>query len=218
MGWLIKFVLGKVSGPVLIYVLLGLVAANATTGYLLKKAWDKNATAVLECENQALRDANNANAAITVELKRLQRKHEAYRESVRRLTEEADKEIQRRRREMEAAHESEIAALEVATNEIPDDDFFCASEPVSSGLLTGCASQSPPITKTELVTVTEEVPLRVSRDRLQNCDRLPMPPFEAEWLELPGMYIKAVQVLDICNMKISAFWTWHDAQFPDAPE
>lgn len=129
-GWV-----ARLSGPVLVYILLGLVAANALTGYLLKKAWEDNARANLECENQALRDANEANAAVTAELQRLQAEFDTYRAAVVEATAEAEKEIETQRRAMELAHEEELAALEVATNEIPDEDFFCASEPVSADLL-----------------------------------------------------------------------------------
>ena len=41
MGWLIKLVAGKVSGPILIYIIAGLLVANAVTGMLLKQAWKK---------------------------------------------------------------------------------------------------------------------------------------------------------------------------------
>lgn len=126
----------KLSGPVLVYVLIGLIAANATTGYLLKRAWTKNAQAVLQCENNALRQANDANALVTAELKKLQGEHDAYREQVREQTAIIEKEIEDSRRELEIEHETELAALEVATSEIPDEEFFCASEPVSAGLLT----------------------------------------------------------------------------------
>lgn len=129
-GWV-----GRLSGPILVYVLLGLIAANATTGYLLKRAWVKNAQAVLECENQALRDANDANALVNAELDRLQGEHDAYREQVRIATAEVEKQIADQRRELEIEHETALTELEVATNEIPDEDFFCASEPVSADLL-----------------------------------------------------------------------------------
>ena len=72
MGWLIKFVLGKVSGPVLIYALLAFFALNMAQGFLLKRAWDNVAQAALECENQALRDANAAKEAVTAELLKIQ--------------------------------------------------------------------------------------------------------------------------------------------------
>jgi len=131
MSFLIKFILGKVSGPFLVYVVLGLFAANAITGTLLKSAWKKNAQAVLVCENQALRDAADANAAVAAELKRLQEEQAAYRESIRIQTREIEKEIAENIRAMEIQHEEQIANLQVATNEITDDEFFCASEPVA---------------------------------------------------------------------------------------
>lgn len=128
---------GRLSGPILVYVLLGLVAANALTGYLLKNAWQKNATAVLECENQALRDANNANLAVSLELQRIQT--DLAIETRLRLdnTRAAEKKIAAAILAKDIEHAEQIAALEVATNEIEDDEFFCASERVASAQLIG---------------------------------------------------------------------------------
>ena len=136
-GWVVKFILGKASGPILIYILLGLVAANATTGYLLKNAWQKNARAVLQCENAALRDANEANEKTSQALLKSQREFAEYRTQVREATALIERENADARRAMEIDHEQTLADLEVATNEIPDDDFFCATEPVSVDVLAG---------------------------------------------------------------------------------
>lgn len=137
MAWLLKFILGKVSGPVLIYVVVGLFATNALTGYLLKSAWRKSAIAILECENQALSDANEANVAVVAALELIRKSRD--RETQRRLdsTRIAEKEIAAALRAMEVEHDEQIAALEVAINDIDDEDFFCASEPVAFAQLTG---------------------------------------------------------------------------------
>ncbi len=134
-GILAKLV-GRVSGPVLVYALLGLLAVNAITAGLLKNAWQENARAVLQCENAALRDANEVNEKTSQILLKSQKEFAEYRAQVRKLTVVAEKETEAIRRQMELAHEQEIADLEVVTNEIPDDDFYCASEPVSSGVLS----------------------------------------------------------------------------------
>ncbi len=128
---------GRLSGPVLVYVLLALVASNALTGYLLKSAWKKNATAVLQCENRALRDANDHNAAVSAELKRI--KFDLANEKKLRLdnTRIAEKEIAAAILAKDIEHEEQIAALEVATNEITDDEWLCASEPVAPAQLVG---------------------------------------------------------------------------------
>jgi hypothetical protein len=128
---------GRLSGPVLVYVLIGLLASNALTGYLLKSAWKKNATAVLECENQALRDANDHNIVIAAELERIRTDlaaSEQFRKDQGRI---ADKRNAAALRTKEIEHEQQLAALEVATNEIDDEDFFCASEPVAPNQLLG---------------------------------------------------------------------------------
>ncbi len=135
MSWLAKFLLTRISGPAVIWVLLGLVAANATTGWLLKKAWDTNARAVLQCENNALRDANAVNEETARQLIAAQKDRD---EAIAlRLSAERDAEIRiaATRRAMEIEHETQLADLEVATNEITDDEFFCASEPVAADQL-----------------------------------------------------------------------------------
>ncbi len=130
MNWLIKFVLGKVSGPVLIYVLLGLVAANAITGALLKHAWTENARAVLQCENQALRDANARNLAVSTELQRIQSDLAAEKKQRMFAAKQAEKEIAAQLHEKEIEHAEAIANMEIAIDEITDEEFLCASEPV----------------------------------------------------------------------------------------
>ncbi len=137
MAWLLKFVLGKVSGPALIYVVVGLFATNALTGYLLKAAWRKTATAVLECEIEALRNANDHNSLIAAELQRIQA--DLAIEKQRRLddTRAAEKEIANALRVKEVEHEEQLAALEAVTNEIDDEEYFCASERVAFGQLVG---------------------------------------------------------------------------------
>ena len=127
--------IGKVSGPFLVYVLLGLIATNAGTGYLLKSAWKKNAQAVLQCENQALRDANEANEATTRKLLAARAKLEAYQDAVRLQTAEVERENAENFRALQIEHDEALADLEVATNEIPDEDYYCATEPVSDPVL-----------------------------------------------------------------------------------
>lgn len=127
----------RLSGPVLVYVLLGLVASNALTGYLLKNAWKKNAVAVLECENQALRDANKHNAAITAALERIRLDLAIEKQQRLDNTKAAEKEIEAAVRAKEIEHAEQIAALEAVTNEITDDEWLCASEPVAPAQLVG---------------------------------------------------------------------------------
>ena len=129
-GLLAKFVLGKFSGPVLIWILLALIAANATQGYLLKRAWTKNAQAVLVCENAALRDANAAKEAVTAELLKIQGELIEAQTQKQIAGEQAEREITARLHEKEIEHAQAIADMEIATNEITDDEFWCASEPV----------------------------------------------------------------------------------------
>lgn len=126
---------GKLSGPMLVYVLIGLIASNALTGYLLKKSLTRNAQAILQCENQALRDANDANVMVLDELARLQVRHDAYRDAVKNATREVEEKTATDRRAMEVDHEKELNELEVANNEIPDEEFFCASEPISAAVV-----------------------------------------------------------------------------------
>jgi len=128
---------GRLSGPVLVYVILGLFVSNALTGYLLKSAWKKNATAVLECENQALRDANDHNLIVTAELERIRADLSASEQFRKDQTRIANKRNAAALRSKEIEHEKQLAALEVATNEIDDEDFFCASEPVAPAQLVG---------------------------------------------------------------------------------
>lgn len=137
MSWLLKLVLGKVSGPILIYVIVGLFASNALTGYLLKSAWKKNAVAVLECENQALRNANAKNLAVAAELQRIQTDLIAEKESRRVAGIAAEKEVAARLAAKEIEHAEAIANMEIATNEITDEEWLCASEPVPNGLRNG---------------------------------------------------------------------------------
>ncbi len=135
MQWLIKFVLGKLSGPVLVWILIALIGANVAQGLLLKRAWTKNAQAVLACENAALRDAKAATDAVNQELIQIQA--ELHQAEMNRILagEQADREIAKRLHEKEVEHAQAIADMEIATNEIADDEFFCASEPVSTDQL-----------------------------------------------------------------------------------
>lgn len=130
MSWLIKFVLGKVSGRVLIYALLALVMLNAAQGFLLKKAWNNVALAALECENQALRDANTAKEAVTAELLKIQDELIESKIQKKIAGEEAEKEIVARLREKKIEYAEAVAKMEGAINEITDDEFWCASEPM----------------------------------------------------------------------------------------
>ncbi len=137
MGWLVKFVLGKVSGPVLFYVILGLLAANALTGFLLKKAWADNATAILECENQALRDANSRNLKVSTELRRIQDELTEATKAKLLAGVNAEKEIDQALKVRDAEHAEAMANMEAAKDEITDDEFWCASEPVPLPFLNG---------------------------------------------------------------------------------
>ena len=130
MGWLIKFVLGKASGPVLVYALLAFITLNVAQGFLLKRAWDNVAQAALECENQALRDANVAKEAVTAELLKIQDELIQSKKQRQIAGEQAEREITARLYEKEIEHAQAIADMEIATNEITDDEFWCASEPV----------------------------------------------------------------------------------------
>jgi len=69
-----------------------------------------------------------------------------------------------------------------------------------------------------LITVVEEVPLRVPPEKLSVCGRVESPEENSQWLDIPGQFIQAIQILDKCNAGISAFWKWHDAQFVQVPE
>ncbi len=137
MGWLVKFVLGKVSGPVLFYLVLALLAANAVTGALLKKAWNDNARASLECENQALRDANQRNLAVSTELQRIQNELTETRNTNMLASQQADQDNATRLHEKEIEHAEAIDALQGAVNEITDDEFWCAVEPVPLPISNG---------------------------------------------------------------------------------
>ena len=137
MGWLIRFALGKVSGPILIYAILALFAANVLTGTLLKRAWTKNAQAVLQCENQALRDANAKNAAVAAELSIIQAELIEVREQKQIAGAEAEKKSAALLHAKEIEHAQALTDLEFAKNEITDDEYLCAVEPVPFGLLDG---------------------------------------------------------------------------------
>lgn len=126
---------GRMSGPILVYVLLALVASNAATGYLLKRALTQNAQAVLACENAALRDAAAARTLVDTEMQRIQNDlaaSEQFRKDQGRI---ADKRNAAALRTQEIAHAAALADMEIATNEIADDEFFCASEPVATDQL-----------------------------------------------------------------------------------
>lgn len=140
MSWFIKFVLGKLSGPILVWIILALFAANLTSATLLKRAWTKIAQAELVCINQALRDADAARQAV-IEAVALHRALLDRSESLRELAGiEATKEINKRIAEKEIQHAHAMADMEAATNEIADDEFFCATEPLSAELLIGMRS------------------------------------------------------------------------------
>lgn len=80
-------------------------------------------------------------------------------------------------------------------------------------LLGGCASEPKIITKTEVVEVDREVPLRVPRSRLINCPAVPLPPPNLEWKDLAEQWEALLQVIERCDGQIDAFWMWHDGQF-----
>ena len=128
---------GKASGPMLVYILIGLIATNAASGYLLKRAWTKNAQAVLQCQNDALRDSNAAKDLVARELVIARDELAAEREAKRTAGIEAEKQIAVMMRAKEIEHAEALANMETAENEIPDDDFFCASESASAAVVGG---------------------------------------------------------------------------------
>ncbi len=140
MNWFIKFVLGKVSGPVLVWIILALFAANVVTVKLLANAWTKNAQAELVCVNQALTDAIAAREAVDLELQRIDIELTESIKARAIAAQLAEKEIDKRIAEKEIEHAHAIADMEAATNEISDDEFFCATEPLSAELLIGMRS------------------------------------------------------------------------------
>lgn len=137
MNFLLKFVLGKVSGPILVYVVLGLFVANAITGALLKKAWNDNARAAVVCKNQALRDANDRNLKTVKEMERIRIDLNLAIVEKQKAGLAAAKEIEKRLSDQETKHADAIAQVEFIKNEITDDDFFCASEPVPYPVVIG---------------------------------------------------------------------------------
>lgn len=146
--WLAKFILGKLSGPILIWILLGLVAANISQGVLLKSAWTKLAQAELVCINQALTDAIAAREAVDAELRLIEIE---LTESIKNraiAAQIAETEIEKRLREKEIEHANAIADMEAVTNEIADDEFFCATERVSAELLIGMRNAAARYNKT----------------------------------------------------------------------
>jgi hypothetical protein len=137
MNWLIKFALGKVSGPILIYAILALFAANVLTGALLKSAWEKNAQAVLQCENQALRDANIKNAAVAAELSIIQAELVEVKKQKQVAGVEAEKKSAALLHAKDIEHAQALTDLEFAKYEITDDEYLCASERVPFGFRNG---------------------------------------------------------------------------------
>lgn len=140
MSWLIKFALGKVSGPILIYAILALFAANVLTGALLKSAWKKNAQAVLQCENQALRDANIKNAAVAAELAIIQGQLVEIKKQKQIAGVEAEKKSAALLHAKEVEHAEALTDLEFAKNEITDEEYLCAIERVPFALRDGMRS------------------------------------------------------------------------------
>ena len=134
-AYLAKSVLGKIPSTFLVWILIALIGANVAQGYLLKRAWTKNAQAVLACENAALRDAKAATDAVNRELIQIQAELTEAENKRILAGEEADREIAKRIHEKEVEHAQEITDMEIATNEIADDEFFCASEPVTTDQL-----------------------------------------------------------------------------------
>ena len=137
MGWLIKFALGKVSGPILIYTIIALFGVNVLTGALLKSVWKKNAQAVLQCENQALRDANQKNVAVAAELLLIQSELVEVKKQKQIAGVAAEKKSAMLLHAKEVEHAQVLDDLEFVKNEITDDEYLCASEPVPFGLLDG---------------------------------------------------------------------------------
>ena len=137
MSWFIKFVLGKLSGPVLVWIILALFAVNLTTATLLKSAWTKNAQAELLCINQALTDARDARSVVDAELLRIETELTESIKARAIAAQQAEKEIAARLAEKEIEHSHALADMEAAANEIADDEFFCATESISAELLIG---------------------------------------------------------------------------------
>ncbi len=148
-GFIAKFVLGKFSGPVLIWILIALIGANVTQGWLLKRAWTKNAQAVLQCENAALRDAQKANDEVTAELVRIQNDLIDAKKENKLAAEKADRISAARLREKEIAQAQAVTDMEKAINAITDDEYFCASEPVPLPVLTGMRDAAIAYNKTK---------------------------------------------------------------------
>lgn len=118
-------------------LLILLFFANVGQGLLLKSAWTKNAQAILMCENNALRDAQLSAEAVNRELFVITAELRLSTLARQSENEKAEKEIAERLRKKEIEHANVIADMEAATNEIADDEFFCATEPVSAELLIG---------------------------------------------------------------------------------
>lgn len=119
----------------LLYVALALFVSNLGTGYLLKRAYDENVRATLECNNSKLQEALAANEAVTAALREAQQERDAERD--RRLDAEvkADAIIASRVAKMQEAHAEEIENLRAEIDAIPEDEIQCASRPVSAGPL-----------------------------------------------------------------------------------
>ncbi len=133
----VNFILGKVAGPYLVYAVAALTVALAAESYLLKRAWTKNAQAVLKCENIQLTDANERTSLALNRLRQANDENAALRIAQAAAGADAEQRSEHRIAEQDERHQAELEAMEVAANEVPDEDYYCASERVSAGLLSG---------------------------------------------------------------------------------
>ena len=132
---MIRFLVNKIAGPVLVYAVLALFVSNAVTGYLLKQAYDANIRANLECNNSKLEEALQATEAVRAALEVAEQERERERNQRIIAEAEADRQIAEQVADMEDQHAAELDELRLTLSSIPDDDYECASEPVSSNVI-----------------------------------------------------------------------------------
>lgn len=147
---MIGLLANKIAGPVLVWLVLGLFASNAVTGFLLKRAWEQNARQVLECDNTALESALAENKLVTDRLREIEVERDMERQARQRAEERADEAIERRIAYMEESHAREIENINLDTASISDDDYWCASEPVSVQLANGLRDRAATYNRTRL--------------------------------------------------------------------
>lgn len=129
---MIRFLASKIAGPALIYAVLALFVSNAVTGCLLKQAYDAKVKARLECNNEKLQEALQAQEAVTAALEVARQERESERQKRIAAEIEADKKIADRVAGLEEKHASELEQLQLTLSAIPDEDYQCASADVSA--------------------------------------------------------------------------------------